>query len=190
MRIRFEILPAAYVMAAAALLMLPLEWVITVGTAATIHEVGHLIALFFCLVPECRIQIGLFGAKIETGELLPVQEILCGLAGPAASFSLLLWRRFPVLGLIGLIQGVFNLLPVYPLDGGRVLRVLLECFLPGQADWFMKATKWMTWVGFLVLLCRLVQPGWMVLPAFLLVGKPWIEKYLAKMGRNRYNGSD
>lgn len=190
MRIRFEILPAAYVMAAAVLLILPIEWIISVISAAAVHELGHLAALRFSRMPECRLQIGLWGVKIETGGLLPAQEVLCALAGPAASFGLLLLHSFPALGLIGLIQGLFNLLPIYPLDGGRALQVLLECLIPGQADLFMKVAEWVTLVGFWVLLWRLDQPGWMILPVFLLVGKSWIEKFLAKMGRSRYNGSD
>ena len=53
----------------------------------------------------------------------PVQEALSALAGPAGSFlMLLLCRVFPEAALWGTVQGLFNLLPVYPLDGGRVLR--------------------------------------------------------------------
>lgn len=54
------------------------------------------------------------------------KEALCALAGPVGSFSVvLLAEYFPEAALFGLVQGLYNLLPVYPLDGGRILRCLL-----------------------------------------------------------------
>ena len=67
--------------------------------------------------------MGAFGASIETGYMTPAAELLCAAAGPIGSISMLLTiRKFPILGLLGLAQGIFNLLPIYPLDGGRILR--------------------------------------------------------------------
>ncbi len=66
--------------------------------------------------------IGPLGAKIESYGLSGTGELLCILAGPVGSLMLLLVLRvLPTLGLFGLIQGFFNLLPVYPLDGGRAV---------------------------------------------------------------------
>ena len=54
-------------------------------------------------------------------------ELLCALAGPFGSLLLaLLLRHVPELAICGLIQGVYNLLPLYPLDGGRALRCLFS----------------------------------------------------------------
>ena len=118
----FEILPSAYIALAAAILMLPWDWLLSAIMAAGFHECCHLAAIACCRVPVRQIRIGGFGASIETGIMTPSQELLCALAGPLGSVSLVLFiRRFPLLGLLGLAQGLFNLLPIYPLDGGRVL---------------------------------------------------------------------
>jgi stage IV sporulation protein FB len=95
-------------------------------SAAAVHEIYHLLALYISGVPVFSVTLGKFGAKIETGVLSTKQELFCALAGPLGSFTmLLLCRQFPEGALWGLLQGTFNLLPVYPMDGGRVLRCLL-----------------------------------------------------------------
>ena len=112
-----------YIGAAFALLLLPMRMLLSFVFASAFHEVCHLIALRCCKIPVRQIRIGLLGAQISTGALLPGQELFCAAAGPAGSLMLTLFSgRFPQLALFGLFQGVFNLLPVYPLDGGRVAR--------------------------------------------------------------------
>lgn len=53
------------------------------------------------------------------------REAVCALAGPLGSFVLVsLGKYWPELALMALGQGIFNLIPVYPLDGGRFARCL------------------------------------------------------------------
>jgi Zn-dependent protease len=55
-------------------------------------------------------------------------------------FGLLVYLTFANLGL-----ALFNLLPAFPMDGGRILRSLLAMFLPRLA-----ATRVVTWIGWLI----------------------------------------
>ena len=109
------------------ILLIPARWLMGAVAAALIHELCHIAAI--CLLGG-RVQavvIGPFGAKIHIKDIDGTREALCALAGPAGSFLCLMFlRQFPVFGLCGLVQGIFNLLPVYPLDGGRALSCLLK----------------------------------------------------------------
>ena len=104
-------------------LLFPLRFLAGLLLAAAIHEGGHLLALRLTGVRVRRIELRSGGARIVTDPMEPGKETLCALAGPAAgALTILAWRVFPELALAGLGQTVFNLLPVYPLDGGRVMR--------------------------------------------------------------------
>ena len=105
------------------LLLFPLRFLVGVLLAAFIHELGHLLALKIAGGRVLSIRLRSFGARIEAAPMSPGRAALCALAGPAAgALTIFAWKSFPELALAGLVQTVFNLLPVYPLDGGRALR--------------------------------------------------------------------
>ena len=108
------------------ILLIPAPWLLGAVAAACVHELCHIAMILFLGGKVRRIRIGPVGAKIHTDGIYGSREALCALAGPFGSFLCLLFlRRFPEFGLCGLIQGCFNLLPIYPLDGGRVISCLL-----------------------------------------------------------------
>ena len=112
---------------ALACLVVPLDWFISAVMAACFHELCHILAVLCLKGRLYGIRIGNFGTILDAAPMEPVSELICILAGPAG--SLLLWtlsQWSPKLALCGLIQGMFNLLPVYPLDGGRALFCLME----------------------------------------------------------------
>ena len=68
---------------------------------------------------------------MEIGALSYGKELFCALAGPLGSLSLILvGRLFPRIALCGAFHGLYNLLPLYPLDGGRALHCGVRLLLP------------------------------------------------------------
>lgn len=124
-----------YLYLALLLLLLPLPWVLAAVLAAAFHEGCHMTALFFSGGELLQFRAGFRGMTMTVGELSIFQELLCAAAGPAGSFLLLLlYRWFPEIALCGAVQGLYNLLPLYPYDGGRILRCLGNLLFPGQAE--------------------------------------------------------
>ena len=131
-RIRWEVSPAALLLAALAYFFDASGLVSAVVPAALVHELGHLLALRLCRRRLVRIRIGLGGAELDYAPRLEgVQAILCLAAGPVAGglFALTACTMggtfWLVSGAASFVLTVFNLLPILPLDGGRMLAVLV-----------------------------------------------------------------
>lgn len=120
---RFRVEWSFWLLLALLLMTLPLTWVMAAMLAAAFHELCHLVMLRCWRVPVYGIHIRAGGAGIDTGPLAHREELLCALAGPMGSFLLLLLLHIaPRTAVCGLMQGLYNLIPVGDLDGGRALR--------------------------------------------------------------------
>lgn len=132
---------------------LPVETYWTMGFAGAlllfasvlVHELGHALVARHFRIPTRSITLFLFGgvAQIAREPERPAHELWVALAGPATSlllaglFRLLTPSGDPVpatalmgyLSSVNLLLAAFNLLPAFPLDGGRVLRAILWSFL-------------------------------------------------------------
>ena len=116
-----------FIFAAALLLIIPIRWIFAAFLAALAHELGHYLAVRLMGGEVSGGDISWRGARMEMFPMSPGRELVCILAGPAASLLLLcLARIFPRVAICGLIQGCYNLLPIAPLDGGRALHFLLS----------------------------------------------------------------
>ena len=144
--------PSALILMAALLLLLPLDWLIAALLAAAVHELGHLAVIHaYGSRPEF-LSVGGFGAQIHTGPLDNRAEFFCAAAGPAASLCLLsLCRFFPKLALCGAVQGMFNLIPVHPMDGGRILYCFLRRLCPRRAEGIFRIVHCLVICGLLAL---------------------------------------
>jgi Zn-dependent protease/CBS domain-containing protein len=135
-----------------------------------VHELAHSLVAKAQNVPVRSITLFLFGgvSNIQRHPPSPRAEFLITIVGPLSSFilgflfilasgtaqlsanptnaignlgpasTLLMW-----LGSINFILAVFNLIPGFPLDGGRILRSILW----GITDNLRRATRWASWVG-------------------------------------------
>ena len=137
------------------LLVLPLNLLLAAMGAALFHELCHGLAIYATGGKITRLTIGAGGMVMETTPMPPEKEALCALAGPAGSFLLAsLYFRIPMVAVCGMVQGCFNILPLYPLDGGRAMKCLLEWLFPVQAEKIRKFVEILTLAFLLVLAIR------------------------------------
>ena len=113
--------------------------------AALCHELGHCAALKLTGNGVARLSLSALGAELTPRRPLSyASQLPTALAGPAASFLCAFlaarWGFFLFAGL-SLALGLFNLLPIAPLDGGRVLQSLCALALPAPLD--RSAPKWL-----------------------------------------------
>ena len=114
---------------------------------AVIHEIGHLLAgLALGMKPE-SIKLMPYGLsisfklipkdinkKIGKGNLLEIKKIIVAMAGPLTNLMIILiilhinidLFSYLIVIYANLLIMIFNLIPIYPLDGGRILKGILH----------------------------------------------------------------
>ena len=122
---------------------LDMELCVCFVAALLVHELGHLLAMKLGGVPVRSFRLSAGGAVI-CGEFSGYrQEIACAVFGPvfSAVLAIICARQMPKLSVLSAVLGLVNLLPVYPLDGGRILRgILLLHFEQGRAETILNRT--------------------------------------------------
>lgn len=110
-----------------------------------LHEVGHLLAIALCGEKPDTVRFGIFGMTIIRKNDITQdykKEFITAVSGPMMNFFLLFvlvllyafYRKdiFLKMAAINLIIGLFNIMPVFSLDGGRALESLLLERLPSD----------------------------------------------------------
>lgn len=143
---------------------------VLIFTCVVLHELGHSLTARHYGISVSRILLLPFGgmAQFERIPRNPRQEIVISLAGPAvnllivvALLPLIRWSvidfrnlRLDPMGMVhglfvvNVAMGLFNLLPIFPMDGGRILRAFLATRIP-----YLKAT------GSAVLIAKVLAIG-------------------------------
>jgi Zn-dependent protease len=154
-----------------------------------LHELAHAIVARRYGLPIRRITLFIFGgvADMEAEPDRPAVEFWVAIAGPIASclIALVSWvllraasgagAGVPVVGVLGylatinLILAVFNLVPAFPLDGGRILRAILWSW-KGSLRW---ATRVASAIGGGFGLLLIVLGVWRVLIGDFVGGMWW-----------------
>ncbi|WP_026475951.1 site-2 protease family protein [Alkaliphilus transvaalensis] len=132
------------------------ELIITL-VIVTLHEMAHYKVSEYYAINIKEIELFPFGGVIKVDDELvlePYKEIIVSIAGPLSNFLMFsigyfLGLYFPIkeeLLMIflraNIMIGIFNLVPIIPLDGGRILRAILNYL------WGMKrATKISVLIG-------------------------------------------
>lgn len=123
---RVAVSPGAFFLAALLVLMLPLRWWAGAFLAAAVHEFSHLAMICLTGGDVTGITVGPLGACMEAKPMSRTREALCAAAGPLGSFFFTVASSlYPEAAVCAAVQGAFNLLPIDPLDGGRILRLLV-----------------------------------------------------------------
>ncbi len=127
--------------------MLGVVFLVGVFGSVLLHEFGHALTARHYGIRTRRIVLWPMGgvAQLEGNPRTPKQELHIALAGPAVNFAIagVLWAFVTLAGLpaYGLVSslivanvtlGLFNLVPAFPMDGGRVLRAFLATRIGGR----------------------------------------------------------
>ncbi len=116
---------------------------------AFLHELGHLFA-GICLgfKPQSltinplglsvnfKVKANDYNDKVKKGNILAIKKLIIAISGPLVNFMLVILVSIFDLKIFGitheqlvysnLLIGLFNMIPIYPLDGGRILKNVLH----------------------------------------------------------------
>lgn len=94
------------------------------------HELAHVITALILKVDVIDITLLPIGVNAKYIEKISeIKELIISLAGPLASFLFTMLLKNKTFKSINLCIGVFNLIPIYPMDGGRILKCFFKIFL-------------------------------------------------------------
>jgi Zn-dependent protease len=141
-----------------------LLWIPIVFISVLIHELAHAAAIGILGFGSSQIVLGgMGGVTINQRKARPWQDLIISISGPASSFAMWLLARWifanvafaqndrmlhamlPLLAWANLAWGIFNLIPVPPLDGGHATREFFRMFL-SERNAFVVAI-WIAIVG-------------------------------------------
>jgi Zn-dependent protease len=162
-------------------------------TFVLMHEFGHCLAAKWCDLEVVSITMLPFGGIAGIADLKgdPKKELLVTFAGPFVNAALVSFFSLPLLAMgslpvwlativmvgwwINVMLFIFNMIPCFPMDGGRILRAILTLY---WGD-LIKATRVAVLVG-RVFACGFIALGlWFFQIMWIVIGV--VIMYLAEM---------
>lgn len=172
------------------------EWLLYIIGAFVgvgLHEYGHVLAAKYYGINTHKIILCPLGgvALLERMPRAPVKEFVITAAGPLVSLILAIWcgalaiitfkitMFFLVMAAVNGGMFLFNMLPVFPMDGGRMFRSMAANWVP-----YYTATKWAVRTGQVIAaMCALAG---LIVGDFMLVA---IMGLVAWMAQNELDGT-
>lgn len=162
-----------------------LIWIPVLFVSVLIHELAHASTIGMLGFGPSEIRLnGMGGATFNQRRAKPWQDLLISVSGPLSNFALALlsyWiirnvavastdkmliALMPRLFLANIFWGLFNLIPVPPLDGGHATRELFRIFLSEKNAFVVSI-----WIAMIV--------GGLVVAAALFRGQYFVALYIA-----------
>lgn len=95
---------------------------------SSLHELGHIISLYILGGKVDELKISFYGIGMKhSSKLSLINEIVFLMAGITVN---LIFAFFDIYRNINLALALINALPIYPLDFGRVMKLIISRFLP------------------------------------------------------------
>ena len=164
--------------------------------SVVIHEFGHALAARRYNIQTASITLYPFGGIARMPDLssAPKQEMMVAAAGPLVNIAIALlsaglwWFSgltvLMILAVLNLLMAAFNLIPAYPMDGGRMLRAALSA----RFGWHKGTTISLSvgrWIAYGFLLASFPTESWGLafVGAFLLLSHRTERRNLATRTR-------
>ena len=163
---------------------------------AFLHELGHFFAGIILGFKPKALKINPLGLSISFwvkskdynrricyGNILAVKKLLIAIAGPMVNFILVIFFSVFNLNIFNInteiviysniLIGLFNLIPIYPLDGGRILKNLLY-ILTGLKDTY----SYINYISYISIIILTVFSSIMIvylenISVLLIIGYLW-----------------
>lgn len=171
-----------------------LKWYLSTLLIVCLHEICHLLMAYYFDFEIDKVEILPFGAYLSLNDFYfhPIREEICVvLAGPCS--HLLIYVLILVLSsgvyqeyllTMNMMVFVFNLVPIYPMDGGRIIGLILQSVMDLKKALYL--TLKISVFVFCILFCFYCQMNTFVILSYLFIQQFYYLKFIPVYLRKYY----